>query len=81
MVCWSVIAMLKEYIFLVIVLSALATLAALKIYDKCCLNKNQKDLESNQQENKLEGLGKQSGAEGEEEEQLDYEPKPESPPL
>ena len=44
-VCWSVIAMLKEYIFFVLALSALATLAALKIYNKCCLNKNQKDLE------------------------------------
>ena len=48
MVCWSVIAMLKENIFLVIAFSALAVLAALKLNEKCCSTKNPEDLESNQ---------------------------------
>ena len=50
-VCWSVIAMLKENIFLVIAFSALAVLAALKLNEKCCSTKKLKDLESNQEEN------------------------------
>ena len=51
-VCWSVIAMLKENIFLVIAFSALAVLAALKLNEKCCSTKMPKDLESNQEKEK-----------------------------
>ena len=50
MVCWSVIAMLKEYILLALTLSALAVLAALTLHEKCCTTGKPKDLESNQEE-------------------------------
>ena len=50
MVCWSVIAMLKQYFFLALSLSALAVLAALTLHEKCCTTGKPKDLESNQEE-------------------------------
>ena len=65
MVCWSVIAMFKEYVFLTIALSALATLTALKLEEKCCKPKTRKpkDIESHELETiqpESETLGRQS---------------------
>ena len=67
MFCWSVIAMFKEYVFLTISLSALATLTALKLDEKCCKPKTRKskDIESHeleliQPEGANETLGRQS---------------------
>ena len=48
-VCWSVIAMLKEYIFLTLAFSVLAVLAAIKLHEKCSASRNQNDLETNQE--------------------------------
>ena len=53
MVCWSEIAMLKEYLFLALALSAMAVLAALTLHEKCCTTGKPKDLESNQEEGNL----------------------------
>ena len=56
-VVWSVIAMLKEYFFLALALSALAVLVALLLNEKCCITtRKEKDLESNEEEeNQPEG--------------------------
>ena len=55
-VVWSVIAMLKEYLFLALALSALAVLVALLLNEKCCKTRKEKDIESNQEEeNQPEG--------------------------
>ena len=55
-VCWSVIAMLKKYLFIALAVSVLAVLGALKLHEKCCSTRKQKDLESNQEEeNQPEG--------------------------
>ena len=71
-VCWSVIAMLKEYIFLGLALSALAVLAALTLQEKCCTTGKPKDLESNQEEDNplIESRGQ---------EEIELEVKLESP--
>ena len=73
MVCWSVIAMLKEYLFLALALSALAVLAALTLHEQCCTTRKQKDLEANQEEEKSQPLI-QSG-----QEEIELEVKLESP--
>ena len=53
-VCWSVIAMLKEYLFPTLALSVLAVLTALKLHEKCCTTRKQeKDLE--EEENQPDG--------------------------
>ena len=79
MVCWSVIAMLKEKLFLVLALSALAVLAALKLHKKCCSTRKQEDLESNHEENnQAEGqpLIEQPGAGGQENIELEVKLEP-----
>ena len=66
-VVWSVIAMLKEYIFLALALSALAVLVALLLNEKCCKTRKKKNFESNQEEeNQPEGqpLIESGGQEG-----------------
>ena len=46
-VCWSVIALLKEYVFLTVAVSVLAVFGALTIYQRCCVPRENKDVEAN----------------------------------
>ena len=48
MVCWSVIAVLKEYVFLTVAVSVLGVFAALTIYQRCCLARENNAVEANQ---------------------------------
>ena len=75
MVSWSVIAMLKENLFLVLGFSALAVLAALKLNEKCCSTKKQEDLESNQEKSD-EPVIVQAGSGLQEEEQVESKAEP-----
>ena len=47
MVCWSVIALLKEYVFLTVAVSVLAVFGALTVYQRCCVPGENKDVEAN----------------------------------
>jgi len=46
-VCWSVIALLKEYVFLTVAVSVLAVFGALTVYQRCCVPRENKDVEAN----------------------------------
>ena len=57
--CWSVIALLKEYVFLTVAVSVLAVYSALKVYQRCCVPRknNVNDVEGKQVDDvKPEGL-------------------------
>ena len=47
MVCWSVIALLKEFVFLTVAVSVLAVFGALTVYQRCCVPRENKDVEAN----------------------------------
>ena len=56
-VCWSVIALLKEFVFLTVAVSVLAVLGALTVYQRCCVPRENKDVEGKQVDDvKPEGL-------------------------
>ena len=56
-VCWSVIALLKEYVFLTVAVSVLAVSGALKVYQRCCVPRENNDVEGKQVDDvKPEGL-------------------------
>ena len=48
MVCWSVIGLLKEFVFLTVAVSVLAVFGALTVYQRCCVPGKNKDVEANQ---------------------------------
>ena len=57
MVCWSVILLLKEYIFLTVAVSVLAVYSALTVYQRFCVPGENKDVEANKVDDvKPEGL-------------------------
>ena len=46
-VCWSVILLLKGYVFLTVAVSVLAVFGALTVYQRCCVRRENKDVEAN----------------------------------
>ena len=46
-VCWSVIGLLKEFVFLTVAVSVLAVFSALAVYQRCCVPGKNKDVEAN----------------------------------
>ena len=46
-VCWSVIGLLKEFVFLTVAVSVLAVFGALTVYQRCCVPRENKDVEAN----------------------------------
>ena len=56
-VCWSVIALLKEFVFLTVAVSVLAVFGALTVYQRCCVRRENNDVEGKQVDDvKPEGL-------------------------
>ena len=45
-VCWSVIALLKEFVFLTVAVSVLAVFGALTVYQRCCVHREDKEAAS-----------------------------------
>ena len=63
-VCWSVIGLLKEFVFLTVAVSVLAVFGALTVYQRCCVPGENKDVEANPVDDiESEGFNGRSGNE------------------